>query len=310
MGFGPCTREGAHACGSTASHVGRWPWLRDVSYVAHLGDPPSPSALPPRQAAVAGIAAALRGLPPEGMFAEADRRHEILLAEFRKERRNAMAALPTAVRASVAGQARLARLLGGVGLMDSANAVRRAIYGRLGLEIGARNLEEVAAGYTCAIDERIRGGQLCGRRIPLFRHAEAPEALSVARSAVLRHHASKDHLSFSLYRVEEYVDRPVLLVLGLTGNVTACLRALAYRSLAFSAPGSRPPFPEVWDGTKSWIRAYECEVRLRTAVPVPVRGLDLAVYLKESPGWQAWRSLRGMCGARRVVVPGSWPPDL
>jgi len=144
--------------------------------------------------------------------------------------------------------------------------------------------------------------------MPLFRLAELPEAASVAESGALRHHAGKDHLSFSLYMVGEYEGRPVILVLGLTGNVTARLRALAYRSAAFSAPGSRPPFREAWDGTKSWRMARECEVRLRAGVPV--RGLDLAVYLREFPGRRAWGALRGLCGARRVAVPESWPPDL
>jgi len=308
MGAVPCSRGGAHACRSAASHRGRWPWLRGVPYVAYVGDPPSPSGLPLRQAAVAGTVAALRGLAPGEMFAEADRRHAALLGRFRQREAEAMAALPAGARARAADTIRAAGQLDRAGLSDLANATYRRAYGLLGLDAEARSLEEVPAGYTCAIEERIRGGQLCGRRVPLFRLAESPEATSVAESGALRHHAGKDHLSFSLYMVEEYEGRPVLLVLGLTGNVVARLRALSYRSAAFSAPGSRPPFREVWDGTKSWRMARECEVRLRAGVPV--RGLDLAVYLREFPGRWAWGALRGLCGARRVVVPESWPPDL
>jgi len=279
-----------------------------VPYVAYVGDPPSPSALPLRHGAVMGAAAALRGLRPEEMFAMADRRHAALWAAFQQEKEKAMEALPAAARAYAAAQDRLADRLDRDGLVDGANAAYRREYAALDLEGAARGLEEAAAGYTAAIDERLRGGLLRGGRLRLFRLAGPPEADSVARTGALRHHAGLDHLSFSLYQVEKYRVRPVLLVLGLTGNAMARLRALAYRSLAFSAPGSSPAFPEAWAGAKSWGLARECEVRLQA--PVPVRGLDLSVHLKERPGARAWRDLRRLCGRRRVVVPGSWPPDL
>ena len=219
-----------------------------------------------------------------------------------------MAALPTDVRSVVEGRTLLAGRLGDAGRLDHANAIHRLTYRLLGLEQGARDLEEVTAGYTLAIGERIDAGMLGGQRLLLYRHAGHPEAISVAKSGLLTHHGGLDHLSFSLYPVKEYEDRPVLLALVLTGNVKADLRALEYRSMAFSAPGPRPRFREVWDGTKSWDAAQECEVRLR--VDVPVRGLDLSVYLKEPPDGDVRRALRRLCGARRVIVPGSWPPDL
>ncbi len=307
--MGPrCTRSGAHACADVASHRDRWPWLRGVPYVAYVGDPPSPSALPLRHGAVMGAAAALRGLPPEEMFAMADRSHAAVWAAFRQEKEKAMDALPAAARDLATAQDRLAYRLHRDGLEDGANAAYRREYAALDLEGAARGLEEAAAGYTAAIDERLRGGLLGGGRLRLFRLAGAPEADSVARTASLMHHAGLDHLSFSLHQVKKYRRRPVLLVLGLTGNAMARLRALAYRSLAFSAPGSGSAFPEAWTGAKSWAWAGECEVRLRT--PVPVRGLDLSVHMRESPGARAWRDLRRLCGRRKVAVPGSWPPDL
>jgi len=305
---GHCTRTGAHACADAASHRDGWPWLRGVAYTAHIADPPSPSALPLRHEAVMEVAAALRGLSPEAMHAEADRRHAALWTAFQQEKGEAMDALPTAERGPAAAQGRLAGRLRRDGLLAAANAAYRREYAALGLERAARGLEEVTAGYTAAIDERLRGGLLGGGEVVLFRLAEGPEAASVAGTGALRHHGDKDHLSFSLRRVKKYEGRPVLLVLGLTGNVMARLRALAYRSLAFAAPGSSPAFPEAWAGDKSWSMAEECEVRLRT--PVPVSGLDLAVYMKEPPGERVWRSLRRLCGGRKATVPGSWPPDL
>ena len=270
--------------------------------------PRSPSAMPLRRSAVEGIVAALRGLAPEEMFAEASRMHAELWAGFEQDRGYAMAALPPDVRSVVEARTRLAGRLGDAGSLDRANAIHRWTYRLLGLEQGARDLEEVAAGYTMAIGERIEAGMLGGQRLPLYRYAGYHEAISLAKSGLLTHHGGQDHLSFSLYPVKEYEDRPVLLALVLTGNVKAHLRALEYRSMAFSAPGSRPRFREVWDGTKLWKKAYECEVRLR--VDVPVRGLDLTVYLKEFPDRDVWRALRGLCGPRRVIVPESWPLDL
>jgi len=306
----PCAKAGAHACRNVTSHHGKCPWLVDVPYVAHVADAVSPSALPLRQAVVEGIVRALRGLPPEGMFAEADRLHGELWVEFGQRKRAATAALCTGARALVTAVGWAASLLGGVGLTGSANAAHRWTYRRLGLEAVARDLEEVPAAYTAAIKERVMGGRLDGGALPLFRHAGDPEAHSIAGSGVLGHHKGQDHLSFSLYVVKKYEGRPVLLVLGLTGNVMARLRALSYLSLAFSAPGSNPWLREAWEGTKSWRLASECEVRLRTDSPVDVRGLDLAVYLREFPGRMAWRSLRGLCGRRKAAVCGSWPPDL
>jgi len=303
-----CAREGTHACHSVASHRERWPWLQGVPYTAHVADPPSPSALPPRRGVVMEFAASLRGLTPRAMFAEADRRHAALWAAFTQKKARAVEALPAAARGPVAGHDRLAGRLNRNGLVDEANAAYRWTHRALGLEFEARGLEEVTAGYTEAIDERLGGGLLGGARLRLFRHAGNPEAGSIARTGSLAHHGGMDHLSFSLYQVEKYMDRPVLLVLGLTGNATARLRALPYRSAAFAAPGSSPAFPEAWAGDKSWSMAEECEVRLRT--PVPVSGLDLAVRMKESPGALAWRSLRRLCGRRKATVPGSWPPDL
>ena len=270
--------------------------------------PRSPSAMPPRRRAVEGIAAALRGLEPEEMFAEANRMHAELWAGFEQDRVYAMAALPPDVRSVVAGRIRLAYRLGDAGSLDHANAIHRWAHRLLGLEQGARDLEEVTAGYTLAIGERIDAGMLGGQRLPLYRYAGYHEAISLAKSGLLTHHGGLDHLSFSLYPVKKFRKRPVLFALGVTDNVRARTRALEYRSLAFSAPGSEPQFPETWDGTKSWDRAYECEVRLR--VDVPVRGLDLTVYLKEFPDRDVWRALRGLCGARRVIVPDSWPLDL
>jgi len=270
--------------------------------------PRSPSAMPLRRSAVEGIVAALRGLEPEEMFAEANRMHAELWAGFEQDRGYAMAALPPDVRSVVEGRIRLAYRLGDAGRLDHANAIHRLTYRLLGLEQGARDLEEVTAGYTLAIGERIDAGMLGGQRLLLFRYAGHPEAISVAKSGLLTHHGGLDHLSFSLRMLDEYEDRPVLLALALTGNVKANLRALVYRSLAFSAPGQRPRFREAWDGTKSWGTADECEVRLR--VDVPVRGLALTVYLKEFPGRDVWRALRGLCGARRVIVSETWPPDL
>jgi len=305
---GHCTRTGAHACADAASHRDGWPWLRGVAYTAHIADPPSPSALPLRHEAVMEVAAALRGLSPEAMHAEADRRHAALWTAFQQEKGEAMDALPTAERGPAAAQGRLAGRLRRDGLLAAANAAYRREYAALGLERAARGLEEVTAGYTAAIDERLRGGLLRGGRLRLFRLAEGLEADSVARAGVLRHHAGLDHLSFSLHQVKKYRGRPVLLVLGLTGNVMARLRALAYLSLAFAAPGSCPAFPEAWAGAKSWTWAGECEVRLHA--PVPVRGLDLSVHMRERPGARAWRDLRRLCGRRKATVPGSWPPDL
>ena len=268
----------------------------------------SPSAMPLRRRAVEGIAAALRGLEPKEMFDEANSMHAELWAGCEQDRRDAMAALPPDVRSVVEARTRLAGRLGDAGRLDHANAIHRWTYRLLGLEQGARDLEEVAAGYTLAIGERIEAGMLDGQRLLLYRYAGCPEAISLAKSGLLTHHGGQDHLSFSLRRIEEYEDRPVLLALGLTGNVKAHLRALEYRSLAFSAPGPRPRFRETWDGTKSWRLASECEVRLRA--DVPVRGLDLTVYLKEFPGRDVWRALRGLCGARRVIVPETWPLEL
>jgi len=102
--------------------------------------------------------------------------------------------------------------------------------------------------------------------------------------------------------------RPVSLSLGLTSNMTARLVVVAYRSTAFSAPGSRPARMEEWRGTKSWDTIGECEVRLRTPVPAP--GLDLRVYLRWPTSEGRARSLRKRCGNRKVFVSRSWPPDL
>ena len=308
MGTGHCSRKGAHWCASPASH-GRWyVWPEDGPYMAHIGGVTSPSAWPLRLSAVMRLVAALRGLRAREMFAEADRMHGVLWAAFRQKRREAMEALPADARDRVEDMARLAGMLDRAGLADPANDAYRRAYSRLGLEVDARNLEEVPAAYTAAIGERIGGGRLGGQRLLLFRHAEDPEAISVADSGAFAHHGGQDHLSFSLYRVEDYEDRPVLFVLGLTGNAVAHVRPLEYRSLAFSAPGSSPQLQEKWDGAKSWRTARECEVRLRT--PLPVRGLDLTVYLERLPEARAWRSLRGLCGARKAIVPGLWPPDL
>jgi len=303
-----CAREGTHACRNVASHRARWPWLRGVPYAAHVADPPSPSALPPRRDVVMAFAASLRGLAPPAMFAAADRRHETLWEAFTQKKARAVEALPWGARALVAARGRLALLLDGIGLTNRANAVRRGLYRGLDLQAEARDLEEVAAGYRAALEERLGGGLLGGARLRLFRHAGNPEAGSIARTGALAHHGGLDHLSFSLYQVEKYMDRPVLLVLDLTGNVRARLRALAYVSLAFGAPGSCPALREAWAGAKSWSMAKECEVRLRA--PVPVSGLDLAVRMKEPPTALAWRSLRRLCGRRKATVPGSWPPDL
>ena len=264
--------------------------------------------MPLRRPAVEGIVAALRGLSPKEMFAEASRMHAELWAGFEQDRGYAMAALPPDVRSVVEGRTLLAGRLGDAGRLDHANAIHRLTYRLLGLEQGARDLEEVTAGYTLAIGERIDAGTLGGQGLLLYRHAGHPEAISVAKSGLLTHHGGLDHLSFSLYPVKKFRKRPVLLALGVTDNVRARTRALEYRSLAFSAPGSEPQFPETWDGTKSWDRAQECEVRLR--VDVPVRSLDLTVYLKEFPDRDVWSALRGLCGARRVIVPDSWPLDL
>jgi len=169
-----CTKPGAHACADAASHRDRWPWLRGVPYVAYVGDPPSPSALPLRHGAVMGAAAALRGLRPEEMFAKADRRHAAMWAAFRQGKGEAMEALPAAARAYAAAQDRLADRLDRDGLVDGANAAYRREYAALDLEGAARGLEEAAAGYTAAIDERLRGGLLRGGRLRLFRLAGPP----------------------------------------------------------------------------------------------------------------------------------------
>lgn len=303
-----CQKGGAHACADTLSHFMRAPWVVPVDYVAYCGPLQSPSSLPPRHGAVMALLACLRGLPIDELYLEADRLLARLRLEFAKRWWDALAAIPPGARARIMGKLRLIRALEDDGLYDHANEVYRWVYRRLGLELDVRSLEEVAEAFNAALKEMLGGGQLGEKRLRLFRFAEFGEANHIADTWVLAHNRGQGHLSYTLLPKLWLGDRPVALSLGLTGNVTGNLATVSYRSPAFSAPGARPAHLEEWHGTKSWEMIRECEVRLRTPLPVP--GLDLEIYLREPLDSQRQHSLRRMCGARKVTVPSLWPPCL
>jgi len=303
-----CQKEGTHACADTLSHFVRSPWVIEVDYPAYCDPLQSPSALPPRHAAVMGILAAFRPMALDELCREAGRLVAGMLDEFAKRWWAALAAIPPGARARIMGKLRLVRALEEDDLYDHANEVYRQIYRRLGLEADVRGLEEVAEALNAALRERLAGGQMCGGRLRLFRFAGLREAGHVAESGLLAHGGGQGHLSWSLRKNTRFSKRPMMLSLGLTSNVAGSLITVAYRSPAFSAPGSRPAHPEQWRGTKSWEAIRECEVRLRT--PVPVHGLDLAIRLREPVNDVQARSLRRLCGRRKALVARSWPPGL
>lgn len=309
MGRGnACQRQGAHACGDVTSHRGTCGRMAPAGYVAHVSDRPSPSALPPRRAAVMAHLARFRALRVGDLHRGANRMHERAWRRFVKRRDAAMAALPADARARAEGDLLLATTFERGGLTGRANEIYRDLYRRLGLEPDARGLEEIAEASNASRAERLSGGQLGARRSRLYRFADLKEPASVAKSGSLAHDRGQDHLSFTLWKDLEFEDRPVVLSLGLTSNVMGRLISVPYRSPAFGAPRSQPTFMETWAGEKSWKAGAECEVRLRT--PVPVRGLDLKIYLRESSDDKMVQTLRRLCGRRRVTVPRSWPPYL
>ena len=304
----PCQRRGTHACHDVASHHDTSDWLEPVGYVAHVSARPSPSALPPRRAIVMAHLAYFRCLPIGELYREANRLHERAWRKFRKRRDAAIAALSAGERARVERDLLLIGELEKHGLVGRANEIRRGMYRRLGLEHDARGLEEIAEAYNSSLDERLHGGQLGGTRARVYRFADCVEPTFVAKSGVLAHNRGQGHLSFTLLDTLQYKKRPVVISLGLTSNVMGCLIAVPYRSLAFSAPGSQPAFMETLDGTKSWRASAELEVRLRT--PMPVRGLDLKLSLRVPIDSRAVRSLRRLCGRRKVTVSPQSPPYL
>lgn len=304
-----CQKAGTHACRNVASHRGAFGWMAPVGYVAHVTARPSPSALPPRRGAVMAHLARFRPMGTGDLHREANRLHRRAWRRFVKRRDAAMAALPAAERARAEGDLLRIAALERRGFTGRANEIRRGLYSRLGLEPDARGLEEIAEASNASRDERLRGGQLGGRRGRIYRFADFGEPKSVAESGVLAHNMGQGHLSFTLLgNLKQFEDRPVVLSLGLTANVSGRLVAVPYRSLAFSAPGSWPAFVETWDGAKSWKAAVECEVRLQT--PVQVSGLDLEIRLREPADGEVVRSLGRLCGRRRVSVSQSWPPYL
>jgi len=304
----PCQKAGTHACGNVASHADICGWMSPAGYVAHVSDRPSPSALPPRRDAVMAHLARFRGLRTGDMYREANRLHDGEWRRFVKKRDAVMAALSAKERARADGEFRLVAALEERGFAGRANVIQRRLHRRFGLESEARGLEEVTEATNASRAERLSGGQLGAKRTRVYRFADLGEPISIAESGVFAHNRGQGHISFTLWEDLEFEGRPAVLSLGLTANITGRLTAVPYRSLAFSAPGSRPAFAETWDGTKSWRAAAENEVRLQT--PVPVRGLDLRIYLKGPVGDKAVRSLRGLCGRRRVTVPRPWPTYL
>jgi len=306
---GTCQKAGTHACGDVASHAETCGWMVPVGYVAHVSDRPSPSALPPRRGAVMAHLARFRGLPMGDLHREANRLHGMAWRRFVKRRDSAIAALPAVGQARVMRDLLLINKLERRGFVERANGMRRAMYRELDLEPDARGLEEVIEAFNALRAERISGGQLGGRRTRVYRFADFGEPMSMAKSGVLAHNMGQEHLSFTLQgNLKKFEDRSVVISLGLTSSVMSRLIAVPYRSLAFGAPGSWPVFMEAWDGTKSWEAGAELEVRLRT--PVQVRGLDLKIYLKEPADGKTARSLRRLCGRRRVIVSRRWPPYL
>lgn len=304
-----CQKAGTHACRNVASHRDTCGWMAPVGYVAHVSGRPSPSTLPPRRGAVVAHLARFRLLGTGDMHREANRLHRRAWRRFVKRRDAAIAALPAVERAMAEGDFLRIAELERRGLAGRANEIRRGLYSRLGLEPDARGLEEITEASNASRDERLRGGQLGGRRARIYRFADFGEPKSVAKSGALAHNMGQGHLSFTLLgNLKQFEDRPVVLSLGLTTNVLRRLIAVSYRSLAFSAPGSWPAFVETWDGVKSWKAAVECEVRLQT--PVRVSGLDLEIRLREPADGKVVRSLGRLCGRRRVIVSQSWPPSL
>lgn len=304
-----CQKQGAHACRDVSSHRATCGWMAPVGYVAHVSDCPSPSALPPRRAAVMAHLARFRGMRIGDLHRGANRMHERAWRRFAKRRDAALASLPAVERAGAEGDLLHIRALEGQGLADRANEIYRDLYRRLGLGPDARGLEEIVEAHNASLGERLAGGQLGGRRARIYRFADLGEPASVAESGVLAHNMGQGHLSFTFQgKLKKFEGRPVVISLGLTPGVSGRLTAVSYRSLAFSAPGSWPAFMETWAGEKSWRAGAESEVRLRT--PVPVRGLDLRIHLKRPADDEMVRALRRMCGRHGVAVPASWPPYL
>lgn len=303
-----CQKSGTHACRNVASHGDKCGWMVPAGYVAHVSDRPSPSALPPRRVAVMAHLARFRVLRIRDMHREANRLHELAWRRFVKKRDAAIAALPSAERSRVEVDLLVVAALEKRGFSERANEIRRGLYRRLGLEPDARGLEEITEAFNASLAERLSGGQIGARGARVYRFSGLGEPKSVAKSGVLAHNMGQGHLSFTLWEELEFEDRPVVFSLGLTSGITSRLITVSYRSLAFSAPGSWPEFVEAWDGTKSWRASAECEVRL--LVPVPIRGLNLKIYLRGPADDNLVRTLRRLCGRRRVVVSRSWSTSM
>jgi len=252
--------------------------------------------------------ARFRGLSIGKLVRAAKRLLARLWHKFQKKRGAALASLPAGARARAMGMFGVIRALEAGGFHDQANAIYRKTYRMLDLEIDARRMEEVAEAFNASLNERLRGGQLGGERMRLFRFAGGREVRPIAERAVLAHGGDQGHLSWSLREDTWFKKRPVALSLGLTCAVTPRLAVVPYRSPAFSAPGSRPAHLEAWRGTKSWEAMDECEVRLRT--PVPARGLDLTIRLRTPVSDELASSLRRLCGRRKAFVARSWPLNL
>lgn len=303
-----CQKSGTHACRNVASHGDKCGWMVPAGYVAHVSDRPSPSALPPRRVAVMAHLARFRVLRIGVLYREANRLHRRAWRRFVKKRDAAIAALPAGARAKAKRDLLLTDELENRGFTERANEICRDLYRRLGLEPDARELEEITEAFNASRAERLSGGQLGKTRARVYRFADLAEPQSMAKSGVLAHNMGQGHLSFTLWKDLEFEDRPVTILLGLTHSVMGRLITVPYRSLAFRAPGRRPEFLEAWDGAKSWEAATELEVRLQT--PVPVRGLDLDIYLREPDDDKMVRALRRLCGRRRVTVFRISPPYL